>query len=139
MHCSSPASRCGILLRSILLASVLGFGVATLVAAQVTRNFPQTALRGEISFGQPPEIELNGTPARLAPGARIRNTANMLQMSAGLMGQRAVVHYTLEATGLVMDVWILRPEEASRRPWPVTVEESRAWSFDPTAQTWTRR
>ncbi len=128
-------------MRSLLLFAglVAGLFVAGVASAQVARNFPQTALRGEIAFGQPPEIELNGAPARLAPGARIRNTSNMIEMSGAIMGQRAVVNYTVEAGGLVMDVWILRPDEARRRPWPTTVEEARAWTFDPAAQTWSRR
>ena len=37
-------------------------------AAQVQRNFTAKALRGEIVFGTPPEVKLNGKPARLAPG-----------------------------------------------------------------------
>jgi hypothetical protein len=108
--------------------------------AQVLRNFPATALRGEIFFGQPPEIELNGQAARLAPGARIRNTENLLAMSGALKGERLWVHYTLEDTsGLVHQVWILRAEELRKRPWPTTPEEARNWVFDPAAQTWSRR
>jgi hypothetical protein len=137
-RCSSMPAWRACPLRGIVFIA-LALGLSGLAMAQVARSFPQNALRGEISFGQPPEVELNGTPARLAPGARIRNTANMIEMSAALKGQRAVVNYTLEAGGLVMDVWILRPEEVRRRPWPTTPEEARNWVFDPVAQTWSRR
>jgi hypothetical protein len=124
-----------------LLAVALACAAAAAPAvAQVQRVFPASALRGEIVFGQPPEIELNGGPARLAPGARIRNEQNMLELSGGLAGRRAVVHYTVEASsGLLMDVWLLRPDEAARRPWPRTADEAARWTFDPVAQTWSRR
>ena len=106
--------------------------------AQVQRAFPQNAMRGALVMGTPPEITLNGQPARLAPGARIRNQNNMLEMSGALIGQRLLVNYTLENGSLVMDVWILRPEEAAVRPWPTKLEELQTWSFDPAAQVWTK-
>jgi hypothetical protein len=107
--------------------------------AQVQRNFPQNALRGEIVIGNPPEIALNGVATRLAPGSRIRNQNNMLEMSGALAGNKFVVHYTTDLSGLVRDVWILRPEELANKPWPTTTEEAARWSFDPIAQTWTKR
>ncbi len=77
-------------------------------------------------------------PARLAPGARIRGQDNLLQMSAALTGVRLPVHYTLDAYGLVRDVWVLRPDEAQVRPWPRSPAEAAAWRFDPIAQTWSK-
>ena len=106
--------------------------------AQVQRNFPATALRGELTIRIPPEIVLNGKPARLAPGARIRGQDNMMVMSGALAGAPLLVHYTLDTSGQVHDVWILRSEEAAKRPWPTTPEQAGQWTFDPAAQTWTR-
>ncbi len=109
-------------------------------AAQVQRSFPQQALRGVITFGAPPHIALNGKPAQLAPGARIRGQNNMLEMSGALVNVKATVHYTFEdTTGLVKDVWILRPDEIARKPWPETPAQAQAWQFDPVAQVWTKR
>lgn len=108
-------------------------------AAQAPRNFPATALRGEIVVAQPPDIRLNGRPARLAPGARIRGQNNLLLLSGALIEQRLLAHYTLDPHGLVLDVWLLTPEEASRAPWPTTPEQAAAWQFDAAAQTWSRR
>jgi hypothetical protein len=108
-------------------------------AAQVQRNFPQSALRGEMVVGNPPEILLNGKPGRLAPAARIRGQNNMIELSGSLAGARLLVHYTLDGNGLVKDVWILRPEELANVPWPTTPLHSQAWVFDPTAQTWTKK
>jgi len=120
---------------AVLAAAVL-IAPAT---AQVQRAFPPTALRGAIVMSDPPDITLNGKAARLAPGSRIRNQNNMLEMAGALAGQRLLVNYTFEnTTGLVKDVWILRAEEAAVRPWPTTLEESQSWTFDPAAQTWTK-
>jgi hypothetical protein len=107
-------------------------------AAQVQRAFPQSALRGTIVIGEAPEITLNGNPGRLSPGARIRDTNNMTLVPSAVIGGRYVVNYTIDLSGLVKDVWILRPEEAAVRPWPRTREEAAAWSFDPAAQTWSK-
>jgi hypothetical protein len=121
-----------------LLACAL-FAVAAPAQTTVQRAFPANALRGEIAFGQPPEVKLNGQAARLSPGARIRGRDNLLQMSAALQGQSAVVHYVLDPLGLVRDVWILTDAERARQPWPRTPREAQSWAFDPVAQTWTPR
>jgi hypothetical protein len=107
-------------------------------AAQVQRNFPQNALRGALVITSHTEATLNGQATRLAPGLRIRGQDNMLQLSGALIGQKLLVNYTLDIDGLVKDVWVLRSEEAAKRPWPTTAAESQAWSFDPVAQVWTK-
>ena len=122
----------GVLWATLLLAFSLP------AAAQMPRPFPASALRGEIVVVQPPEILLNGQPARLAPGARVRGPDNMLQMSGSLLNRRLVVHYTIDPDGLVMDAWILRPDELAKRPWPTTPAQAAAWQFDWAAQTWSR-
>lgn len=125
------------LLRCVLTPLVAGL-VATAASAQVQRNFPATALRGTLQFGEAPQVALNGKPARLSPGSRIRDAKNLLVMPAALAGQKWVVHYTLEPLGLVHDVWLLRDDEIARKPWPATPQEAQAWRFDPVAQTWTK-
>ncbi len=102
------------------------------------RDFPRDALRGELVVTQPPLALINGRDARLAPGARIRGQNNIIVLSAGLVGHKLLVHYTVDFQGLVKDVWILRPDEASR-PWPSTREEAGTWAFDPPTRTWTQR
>ena len=113
-------------------------GLLTGAQAQVARQFPAHALRGEIVVLAPPEITLNGDPARLSPGSRIRAQDNMLQLSGGLVGQKLRVNYTVDTLGLVHDVWILRPEEARMRPWPRTSAEAQTWQFDAVSQTWSK-
>ena len=122
------------------LGALLALHLVALPAqAQVSRQFPQTALRGELQFGQPPQAELNGAPVRLAPGARIRGDNNLLQMSGALIGQTHVVHYTVDPYGLLMDIWILNESERAKRLWPTNAREAASWGFDPVAQIWTRR
>ena len=113
--------------------------VSSALAQTVQRGFPANALRGEIAFGQPPEIQLNGLAARLSPAARIRGTNNMLMMSGALVGQKAVVHYVVDPLGLIQDVWILTDAERAKQPWPTTAKDAQTWSFDPVAQVWTPR
>jgi hypothetical protein len=118
-----------------LLAALL---LAAPAFAQAHRSFPAHTLRGELVIGNPPEATLNGQPARLAPGARIRGENNLLEMSGALSGRKLVVHYTKETSGLLLEVWVLNATGRANRPWPVTEREAQAWQFDPVGQTWTK-
>ena len=124
------------MIRCVTLAAAL-FACALPAAAQMQRNFPAHALRGELVVLQPPDAQLNGRPARLAPGARIRGESNLLVVSGAVAQQRLWVHYTLDTGGQLQEVWVLNRTELAR-PWPTTPEQARAWAFDPTAQTWSR-
>jgi hypothetical protein len=119
-----------------IAASALFFTLPS--AAQVQRNFPPNALRGELVVGAIPQVSLNGAAAALAPGARIRGQNNLLQISGSLVGAKLLVHYTLDTDGQIRDVWILTPEEAAKRPWPRTPLELDKWEFDFAAQTWSK-
>lgn len=103
----------------------------------VQRQFPAQALRGTFKVVAAPDALLNGQSARLAPGARIRGTNNLLVMSAAITGQTLLVHYTRDFDGLLRDVWILRADEAARF-WPGSATEAATYTFDPAGQTWTR-
>ena len=137
-----PMNRCPSLhssLISIALAALIvpaGLSVPTLASAQLLdpsatqneaanggRNFPPGTLRGSFMVVNSPEIQLDGQPERLSPGARIRSADRMLVMPASITGQKLLVNYTRDAAGLVREVWILTPEEASakrasaEKPW----------------------
>ena len=112
--------------------------IAVAAQAQTQRAFPQDALRGSLVVGVAPDILLNGERARLAPGSRIRNAANMLVVPGAVIGGPYLVHYTVDTSGLVKDVWILRPDEAAVQPWPRTREEAATWRFDPVGQVWSK-
>ena len=115
--------------------ALAALAVPALTCAQVTRTLPMDSLRGEVTFGQPPEVLLNGQPMRLAPGARIRDAQNMVVLSGALAGQKLKVNYTVDPYGLLFNVWILHPEELARR-WPATPKEAATWTYDPINFTW---
>ena len=123
---------------SLLLAACALPLLPLAAQAQAARPFPANALRGELQVTQPPEVLLNGQATRLAPGARIRGANNLMQLSGTLVGLRLTVHYTVDPSGLVLDVWILTPEERARQPWPTTAAQAAAWTYDPSTQTWSR-
>ena len=123
--------------RCAFAALVAAACIVTPAAAQ-QRVFPQNALRGALVIDTPSQGVLNGQPVGLAPGLRIRGQDNMLAMSGTLLGARFLVHYTTDLQGSLKEVWILTPEEAARKPWPVTPQEAQAWSFDPVAQAWSK-
>jgi hypothetical protein len=82
------------------------------------------AKAGVLRVVSPPEVLLDGKPARLSPGSRIRGTNNLMLMSATLVGQDVKVLYTLEPTGLVHEVWIMTMREiiAHTPPKPLPVD-----------------
>ena len=86
--------------------------INTPATAQIARHFPDSAVRGNIAFKSPPQIELDGKADRLSPGARIRDEQGMLAMTGALEGKSFVVNFRREAaTGMVHEVWILTAEE----------------------------
>jgi hypothetical protein len=76
------------------------------------RPFPVAAVRATMVVTQPPEVLIDGQPARLSPGARIRGANNMLVMSGAIVGNTYLVNMVRDPLGLVHDVWILTPAEA---------------------------
>lgn len=121
-------------------ALTLTLAVSCVVAhAQTHRNFPATALRGELVITQFPDALMNGQPVRLAPGARIKSDTNLWVPPASLTGTKLTVHYTVEASGLIMDVWVLNPAELANKTWPKTFAEAATWQFNPGDQTWLKR
>ncbi len=121
-----------------LIGAIVALGLVASAAAQL-RAFTPNTLRGTLVFGEYPAVVLNGKSRTLSPGSRVRNQQNTIVIAATLTGTKAVVNYTLDTTGdQLRDVWILTPDEAAKRPWPTTVEESRTWIYDPASMTWTK-
>jgi hypothetical protein len=126
------------MLRCALVAFAACSVVATAAAQGFPRQFPADALRGEMVVLQPPDITLDGKPARLAPGARIRSADNMLLLSGNVGdGGKRLVHYTVDPHGLVKDVWVLRDDEA-RLLWPRNAQEAAKLRFDDVERRWVK-
>lgn len=120
----------------VLLASLPSTAQAQVATGH--RLFPANALRGEVVFGQAPDITLNGQADRLAPGARIRDTADMLALPGSMIGQKATVQYTRDINGLIINVWILNNVELANKLWPRTPTEASSWIFNRDTQTWSK-
>jgi hypothetical protein len=123
------------MLRCVL---ALLIALAAAVPAHAQRVFNADVLRGELQLTNPPEAQLNGGPIRLSPGARIRNRANLIQLSGSLLGQKLLVNYTLDPAGDLFEVWILTDDELTKTPWPTTREQALSWVFDSATQRWSR-
>ena len=115
-------NRCDLKLSVALLAlaAALATGPASaqmLSDKPIAREFPATALRGQMMVLTPPEISMDGKADRLSPGARLRDTNNQLVLSGAVVNQRLTVNYLRDNVGQVHQVWILNEEEASlKRP-----------------------
>jgi len=130
-------NRCASLVLALAAAAFVPLTASAQDGQAIRRNFPQTALRGTIVFGNPPFIQLNGKTGQLAPAYRVHGFNNLIVMSAQLLGVNATVDYTTDLQGQVYEVWLLTQAESARL-WPSTPAQAAAWSFDPASQTWTK-
>ncbi|RYG06650.1 MAG: hypothetical protein EON92_19785 [Burkholderiales bacterium] len=78
------------------------------------REAPKDVKPGRMVVSLPPVITMDGKPDRLSPGSRIRDTNNMLVLSASLAGLSVPVVYRRDSAGLVHEAWILTAEEYAR-------------------------
>lgn len=84
---------------------------AILTVHAADRPFPVTAKRGTMTPAPYPEIVIDSKLRHLAPGARIWNAENLIEMPAALRGD-FTVNYTENDEGDIDRVWILNDEEA---------------------------
>lgn len=110
-----------------ILTSLTAALVATTAAAQeqVVRVPPADVKPARMVVTTPPQITLDGKADRLSPGARIRDTRNLMVLSGSLAGQTVPVVYRREAAGLVHEVWLLTPEEYAKIAAEADVADSR--------------
>jgi hypothetical protein len=90
-------------------------GAQTEDARPSLRQFPDSAVRGVMQVLAAPDIAINGKPDRLSPAARIRDANNNLVLSGAISGQKLLVNYLRDNTGLVQQVWILSSDEARQK------------------------
>jgi hypothetical protein len=112
-RCSSSRPCAAALVLAVLLGSVAPFAPAQTADPQRIPPMAANAQRGLLLVTNPPEVLLNGQPARLAPGARIRDRNNLLVVSGALQGRELPVRYTLDSLGLLHEVWVLTATEAA--------------------------
>jgi len=95
-----------------LLTVLLAAGMSG--AAAQLRTIPPEAKRATLRHVQEMAIELDGKPARLSPGAQIRDTSNRLVLPTAVV-DKTVVKYQVDSSGAVHRVWILSKEEAAQK------------------------
>ena len=96
------------------LALVLALSFAAGAAAQL-RTIPPAAQPGTLRHVSDLLVELNGQPARLSPGAQIRDADNRLVLPASIT-ESIPVRYLLDGMGNVHRAWILSPQEKAALP-----------------------
>ena len=98
-----------------LLVCFVTLAPEPLAAQGLVRQFPAAAKRGTLEVTQPPNILINGLAERLSPGARIKNSNNMIVLSGSLIGQAVLVNYLRDPQGQIHEVWLLNPAEAQEK------------------------
>ena len=101
-------------LRTAVLAGMVLLLTTVSTAQMAVRLFPANALRGVLEVTEPPMVLINGEPARLSPGARIKGVNNLIVLSGTLVGQRLLVNFVRDGQGMLHDVWILNEQELQR-------------------------
>ena len=94
---------------SLAMASALAFLAAPDALAQ-PRTFPAHTKLGALEITVFPRATLDGAPIVMAPGARILNESNLIQVPSTVQGSRAV-RYRTDLLGQVVEVWLLTPQE----------------------------
>jgi hypothetical protein len=101
-------------LRTAVLTGMVLLLTTVSPAQTAVRLFPANALRGVLEVTEPPMVLINGEPARLSPGARIKGVNNLIVLSGTLVGQRLLVNFVRDGQGMLHDVWILNEQELQR-------------------------
>jgi hypothetical protein len=108
----------------LLALSLLQPSPALAQADLLSRTLPTDVQRGRLVITQAPEVRIDGREDRLSPGARIRNTSNLLLLSGEVADRPLPVLYRRDTHGLIHEVWVLSPEEVARLD---SAESRRFW------------
>ena len=80
-----------------------------------TRNFPPTALFGELTITNFPEVAINGGAIRTTPGFRLFSQERSVVFAHNYAGQKMLVGYVIEPqTQGLHTAWILTPAEIEK-------------------------
>ncbi|MFS4553023.1 hypothetical protein [Comamonas resistens] len=103
---------------SALLAAAASASLPALaqgLPSNETRNFPPTALFGELSITNFPEVAINGSPIRTTPGFRLFSQERTIVFASNYAGQKMLVGYVIEPqTQGLHTAWILTPAEIEK-------------------------
>ncbi|CAN5483287.1 hypothetical protein BH11PSE11_BH11PSE11_29530 [soil metagenome] len=95
-----------------------GFFLAAIALAAYAfeRPFPTTATRGTMRPALHPEIVIDGKLRHLAPGARIWNQDNLMELPQNMLPGQYIVNYTVDSRDEIDRVWMLTEAEAKLAP-----------------------
>ena len=93
-------------MRLLLAAVFLTLSLSAAVAQVVRPKIPAEALEGKITAASASQIEIDGKPYRLAPGARIVNLRN-LTVTPNMVEPGSQARYVLDGGGQVRNVWLV--------------------------------
>ena len=112
-RCSTP-----LFLRAALCLTLAWAGSASAqhFAPDGQRTFPVDVERGELTVLQGTVVQMGRAQEQLAPGARIFNLHNRVQLPVTLAGQKQLVNYRRNAMGQIHTVWLLSAQEAQTAP-----------------------
>lgn len=106
------------LLGSALLAAAASASLPTLaqgLPSNDTRNFPPSAMFGELTVTNFPEVAINGTAIRTTPGFRLFSQERTVVFAHNYAGQKMLVGYVIEPqTQGLHTAWILTPAEIEK-------------------------
>jgi hypothetical protein len=114
-RCNARSAASFFIAASAVLISFSSLFYSDSYAQTMRREVPANAKRGDLTVTLPPQVTLDGNVDRLSPGARIRNTQNLMVLSGTLVGQELPVVYRRDSAGLIHEVWILSADEARTR------------------------
>jgi hypothetical protein len=98
------------------LAGAAALALLATSAQAGLRMFPANAKRGQITFTNPPQVQLNELAEQIGPGTRIHDANNRLVFANTLKGQTFTVNYVRGVNRTLRDIWILTLAEAQEKP-----------------------
>lgn len=98
-----------------LLIAATGASMAQGLPSNDTRNFPATALFGELTITNFPEVAINGKSILTTPGFRLFSQERSIVFAHNYAGQKMLVGYVIEPqTQGLHTAWILTPAEIAQ-------------------------
>ena len=100
----------------LLIFMISSMALLCTAPAWAERNFPQTAMRGDMKAFEYPAMKIGERAYRLSPGSRIYNRQNLIIMPVAVQNTPTPIMYMLDTRGDLSQVWLLTPTEALLHP-----------------------
>lgn len=93
--------------------------------AQPVRDFPYEVEHGNITFDAPRRVLIGGVSEHLEHGVQVRNENNRSLHWNQLRGKTLAAHYVRNASGAIVRIWLLNPQERAQPAQRHRVEEKK--------------